>query len=178
MTLLHMIVLASLAAPYTAAAVVLVGNVRFYQNLTVTGALSKGSGTFAIDHPLDPQNRLLYHSFVESPDVKNMYDGVARLDEKGELTIELPSYFEALNTGFRYQLFPHYEPMPDLHVKSEVSGNRFTIAGGAPGGEITWQVTGIRHDPYIIANPVVNEVEKSDKTEVDAGECLHEPSCL
>jgi hypothetical protein len=31
---------------------------------SVLGALSKGSGTFVIDHPLDPKNKLLYHSFV------------------------------------------------------------------------------------------------------------------
>jgi len=175
--LLRATVLALLLAPYSAAAVVLVGNVRFYQNLTITGALSKGSGTFVIDHPLDPQNKLLYHSFVESPDVKNIYDGVAVLDGNGEAAIVLPDYFEALNTSFRYQFFPHYEPMPNLHVKEKVSGNRFVIAGGSPGGEISWQVSGIRHDPYILANPVVNEVEKTDTTEVKRGECLYEPLC-
>ena len=73
-------------------------------SLSVTGALSKGSGTFKIDHPLDPTNKFLYHSFVESPDMKNIYDGVVVLDGSGEATIELPSYFEALNKDFRYQL--------------------------------------------------------------------------
>ena len=173
----YILIAGALLIPYTVAAVVLVGNVRFYQNLTVTGALSKGSGTFVIDHPLDPKNKLLYHSFVESPDVKNLYDGVATLDENGEAIIELPDYFEALNKEFRYQFFPHYEPMPDLYVKQEVSGNRFVIAGGSPGGEISWQVTGVRHDPYILANPVINEVEKTDSTEVKKGECLFEPLC-
>lgn len=146
-------------------------------NISILGAVSKGSGTFVIDHPLDPENKLLYHSFVESPDVKNLYDGVATLDDDGEATVELPEYFEALNTGFRYQFFPHFEPMPDLYVKQGVIGNRFVIAGGKPGGEISWQVTGIRHDPYILANPVVNEVEKSTSTEAKRGECLHEPLC-
>jgi hypothetical protein len=37
-------------------------------NLTVNGTLAKGSGSFVIDHPLDPANKYLYHSFVESPE--------------------------------------------------------------------------------------------------------------
>jgi len=158
-------------------AVVLTGGVDFRGTLAVTGALSKGSGTFLIDHPLKPFTHLLYHSFVESPDVKNLYDGVVTLDEKGEATIALPNYFEALNKDFRYQFFPHYEAMPDLYIREEVKDNRFSIAGGKPNGEISWQVTGTRHDPYIVANPIVNEVWKSAETEVDRGECLHEPLC-
>ncbi|HEY3242950.1 MAG TPA: hypothetical protein VGM03_06310, partial [Phycisphaerae bacterium] len=44
----------------------------FSGNVNVTGTLSKGFGTFKIDHPLDPENKYLYHSFVESPDMKNI----------------------------------------------------------------------------------------------------------
>jgi hypothetical protein len=43
-------------------------------NLGVTGTVSKGGGSFKIDHPLDPENKYLSHSFVESPDMKNIYD--------------------------------------------------------------------------------------------------------
>jgi len=38
----------------------------FEGNVTCTGVLSKGSGTFHIDHPLDPENKDLIHGFVES----------------------------------------------------------------------------------------------------------------
>lgn len=155
----------------------IVGNVLFAKNLNIVGALSKGSGTFVIDHPLSPRTKLLYHSFVESPDVKNIYDGVVTLDQKGEARIVLPEYFEALNKDFRYQFFPHYEAMPDLYIKEEVANNSFVIAGGKPGGEISWQVSGNRHDPYILANPVINEVEKTDGTLVKKGECIFEPLC-
>ena len=148
------------------------GNVKFIGNLAITGTISKGSGTFVIDHPLDPANKLLYHSFVESPDVKNIYDGIAVLDEKGEATIKLPEYYEALNTDSRYQLKPLYQSMPLLYVKEEVKGNRFTISGGAPNGRVSWQVTGIRHDPYIKANPITVEVEKDDTTVVKRGEFI------
>ena len=141
-------------------------------NLVVTGNISKTSSTFAIDYPLDPKNKILYHSFVESPDVKNIYDGVATLDQNGEATIELPDYFEALNKDYRYQFFPYKEAMPNLYIKQEVTDNHFTIAGGAPGGTISWQVTGIRHDPYILAHPIVPVVEKGPNALVDKGEYI------
>lgn len=129
-------------------------------SLSVTGALSKGSGTFKIDHPLDPTNKFLYHSFVESPDMKNIYDGVVTLDGSGEASVELPSYFEALNKDFRYQL-TCVGGFAQVYIAEEVSGNRFRIAGGKPGLKVSWQVTGIRKDPYAEKNRVQVEVEKT-----------------
>ncbi len=144
---------------------------------SIVGTLSKGSGTFVIDHPLDPRNKLLYHSFVESPDVKNMYDGIATLDGSGEVTIELPSYFLALNKDFRYLATPLGAPAPNLYLKREVrkrilgifGAPAFTLAGGSPGQNISWQVTGIRHDPFIEANPIEVEVEKGPDALVEKG---------
>jgi len=144
---------------------------------SVSGSLSKGSGTFVIDDPLEPRTKLLYHSFVESPDVKNLYDGIATLDKNGEAVIKLPDYFEALNRDFRYQFFPLYEAMPNLYLKVEEKGNQFVIAGGVPGGTISWQITGNRHDAYILANPVIPEVMKSPTTPVPQGTCLYPPLC-
>ena len=60
-----------------------------------------------IDHPLDPANKYLYHSFVESPDMKNIYDGVITTDANGDATVVMPDYFEALNKDFRYQTHGH-----------------------------------------------------------------------
>jgi hypothetical protein len=70
----------------------------------ISGPLDKPGGSFKIDHPLDPANKYLSHSFVESPDMKNVYDGVVVLDNKGEAVIDLPDWFAALNKDFRYQL--------------------------------------------------------------------------
>ncbi|MHB1086415.1 MAG: hypothetical protein ACYCZ0_01555 [Minisyncoccota bacterium] len=149
---------------------------------SVLGALSKGSGTFVIDHPLDPKNKLLYHSFVESPDVKNLYDGIAQLDENGEAVIELPEYFLALNKDFRYLGTPIGGPMPELYLSKEVHRKYLNllgaisirIAGGTPNGRVSWQVTGIRHDRFIEANPIVPEVEKGPDELVDKGEYVCE----
>jgi hypothetical protein len=123
------------------------GNLVVTGDLSVTGALSKGSGTFKIDHPLDPANKYLYHSFVESPDMKNVYDGVAVFNSGGEAVVELPQWFEALNSDFRYQLtcIGGFAP---VYIAAEIDNNSFKIAGGQPGMKISWQVTGIRRDAY------------------------------
>ena len=129
--------------------------------LRVTGGLSvTGSKSFLIDHPLDPENKYLYHSCVESPDMMNIYNGNVTLDGRGEATVELPAYFEALNQDFRYQLTALGAPGPNLYVAQQVQGHRFHIAGGAPGSRVSWQVTGIRHDPAARVQPVVPEVAK------------------
>jgi hypothetical protein len=147
-------------------------NVSEKGGFAVTGSISKGSGTFVIDHPLDPANKLLYHSFVESPDAKNMYDGIATLNGAGEATVRLPDYFDALNGEVRYQVKPIGESMPNLHIKEEEHDNTFVIGGGVPGGKVSWQVTGIRHDPFIEANPIIPEVEKGPDQLVDRGQYL------
>lgn len=126
----------------------------------VNGTLTKNAGAFMIDHPLDPANRWLMHSFVESPDMKNVYDGVATLDDNGVVVVTLPEWFEALNRDFRYQLTPIGAPAPRLFVAEEVRNNRFVIAGGAPGQRISWQVTGIRRDPYAEAHRIPVEALK------------------
>src|SRR5215212_4513121 len=89
-----------------------------------------GLKPFTIDHPLDPQNKYLVHTSVESSEMKNVYDGVAQLDKEGAAWVELPEWFEALNGDFRYQLTAVGGAAPNLHVAEEVSENRFKIAGG------------------------------------------------
>ncbi|MFC1629931.1 hypothetical protein ACFL06_00130 [Patescibacteria group bacterium] len=131
-----------------------------FGDLVITGNLSKGSGSFLIDHPLDPLNKVLRHSFVESPDMKNIYDGVIVLNESGEAIVQLPDYFEALNMEFRYQLTAIGEPAAGLYVKKEIQDNYFTIAGGVPRQKISWQVTGTRQDAYAKENPIIVEEEK------------------
>ena len=96
-------------------------------NVAVLGTLSKAAGTLLIDHPLDPTGMILRHSFVESPDMMNVYNGNAVLNATGETVVILPAYFEALNVDYRYQLTAIGSPA-QLYVKHEVAGNRFTIA--------------------------------------------------
>ena len=130
--------------------------------VSVSGTLTKPGGSFKIDHPLDPANKYLSHSFVESPDMKNVYDGVVTLDARGEATVSLPQWFEALNKDFRYQLTAIGAPGPSLYIAAEVSGNSFKIAGGAAGGKVSWQVTGIRHDAWANAHRIPVEEMKPE----------------
>jgi hypothetical protein len=136
------------------------GNVQVVGNLSVTGTVSKGAGSFKIDDPLDPANKYLSHSFVESPDMMNIYNGNVLLDSKGEAWVVLPEYFEALNQDFRYQLTAIGAPGPGLYVAQEIKDNHFQIAGGKPGAKVSWQVTGIRHDAYANAHRIPNEEDK------------------
>jgi hypothetical protein len=129
--------------------------------VAVMGTLTKGGGSFKIDHPLDPENKYLSHSFVESPDMKDIYDGVTRLDANGDATVTLPGWFEALNQDFRYQLTSVGKPSPGLYVAEEIHNHQFKVSGGAPGAKVSWQVTGIRHDAFADAHRIVVEENKS-----------------
>jgi hypothetical protein len=168
------------------------GNVKIEGNVEITGTLNKDGGRFKIDHPLDPANKYLSHSFVESPDMKNVYDGVVVLDDKGEAEIELPDWFGALNKDFRYQLTAIGAPGPNLYIAEEISSDgvttttsyyysnsnssnnsnknknnnsssRFKVAGGISGMKVSWQVTGIRKDPWANANRIRVEEDKPAK---------------
>jgi hypothetical protein len=139
-------------------------------NLDVIGTLSKGGGSFKIDHPLDPANKFLYHSFVESPDMKNVYDGVVTLDSKGEATVTLPDWFEALNRDFRYQLTAIGSSAPDLYIRAKVKANAFSIGGGKAGQEVCWLLTGIRQDAWADAHRIPVE---EDKPAAERGLYLH-----
>ncbi|UCC43532.1 MAG: hypothetical protein JSU65_10355, partial [Candidatus Zixiibacteriota bacterium] len=134
----------------------------FFGSVNVTGALYKGGGSFRIDHPLDPENKYLQHSFVESPDMMNVYNGNVDLDANGEAVIVMPDYFEELNRDFRYQLTAIGAPGPNLYVAEKISGNSFRIAGGEPFMEVSWQVTGVRKDAWAEANRIQVEVDKPD----------------
>lgn len=131
----------------------------FAGDLHVNGTVSKLAGSFKIDHPLDPENKYLSHSFVESPDMMNIYNGIVILDKAGTATVKLPDYFEALNQDFRYQL-TCIGRSAGVYVADEIRSNSFRIAGGKPGLKVSWQVTGIRHDAYANKHRIVVEEEK------------------
>lgn len=148
----------------------------FNGNVAISGNLSKGGGTFKIDHPLDPANKYLYHSFVESPDMMNIYNGNATTDSDGYATITMPEYFNALNSDFRYQLTVIDEDdNDDMFIWAKVvrrmsDKNTFTIRTSRGHVDVSWQVTGVRHDAWANANRVVPEVAKEA---ANKGKYLH-----
>jgi hypothetical protein len=131
----------------------------FSGKVSVTGTLSKGAGSFKIDDPIDPENKYLYHSFVESPDMMNIYNGNVVTDGKGFATITLPPYFEALNKDFRYQLTV-VGTFAQAIIKEKVKDNHFVIQTNQPNVEVSWQVTGIRQDGFANAHRIPEEIEK------------------
>jgi hypothetical protein len=141
----------------------------FQGKVHVNGTLSKNAGSFKIDHPLDPANKYLSHSFVESPDMMNIYSGNVTTDKNGDALINLPAYFEALNRDFRYQLTVMGQ-FAQAIVASEIKDNRFTIKTDKPNVKVSWHVAGIRQDPYAKAYPI--RVEE-DKPIAELGHYLH-----
>lgn len=144
-----------------------------------TGRLgASGSKSFRIDHPDDPANRYLFHYSSESPEVINFYRGAVTLDRDGRALVPLPSYFAKVNEKPSYQLTAVGAPMPMLHVAEKISEQAlaagaasgpgddpvvcfFRIAGGAPGGEVSWRVEARRNDPWIRANGAPIELQKT-----------------
>ena len=127
----------------------------------VAGSLSKQAGGFLIDHVLDAANKYLSHSFVESPEMLNVYSGNATTDARGDATIVLPDYFEALNRDYRYQLTVVGQ-FAQAIVAEEIHGGQFRIRTDKPNVKVSWQVTGIRQDAYAKAHPLIVEVDKPD----------------
>jgi hypothetical protein len=141
----------------------------FNGNVEVGGMLSKAGGTFKIDHPLDPENKYLYHSFVESPDMMNIYNGNITTDASGFATVTMPGYFDALNKDFRYQLTA-IGTFAQAIVAEEMNGNTFRIQTSQPNVKVSWQVTGVREDAYANAHRVQAEVDKEAENK---GKYLH-----
>jgi hypothetical protein len=138
-------------------------------SLIVGGTLTKGGGTFKIDHPVDPENKYLSHSFVESPDMMNVYNGNIITGEDGSAVVTLPDYYAALNRDPRYQLTV-IGSFAAAQIAQEISDNSFTIKTSEPNVKVSWQVTGIRKDAFALAHPVIVEEEKAV---ADRGHYLH-----
>jgi hypothetical protein len=115
-----------------------------------------------IDHPLEPANRNLNHSFVESPEMLNVYSGTATTNGQGHAIVRLPAYVEALNRDFRYQLTVIGDDFDCAIVSREVLENHFAIRTDRPNVKVSWQGTGVRRDDYANAHRIVVEEDKTE----------------
>jgi hypothetical protein len=132
------------------------GDVEVQGNFNVTGG---GSKNFKIDHPLDPENKYLYHAAIESSEVLNVYSGNITTDGNGDAVVTLPDWFEAINKDFRYQLTV-VGTFAQAIVGTKIKDNRFTVKTNAANVEVSWQVTGIRSDAAILKHPFKVEQDK------------------
>jgi len=138
-------------------------------NLNVDGTFTADTKKFKIDHPLDPANKYLEHASVESSEMMNIYTGNVTTDTQGEATVQLPEWFEALNTDFRYQLTVIGQ-FAQAIVSHEIQDHEFQIRTNLPNVKVSWQVTGVRQDAYAKAHPM--QVEQ-DKPEAERGFYRH-----
>jgi hypothetical protein len=131
----------------------------FGGDVLVSGTLSATTKYFKIDYPLDPANKYLLHASVESSEMMNIYTGNVTTDGQGHATVQLPEWFEVLNTDFRYQLTVIGQ-FAQAIIARKVENNQFEIQTSASNVEVSWQVTGVRQDPYAKGHPLVVEQEK------------------
>jgi len=124
--------------------------------VSVTGAFSKGSGSFKIDHPLDAKKDThhLVHSFIEGPQADLIYRGKVDLVD-GSATVNLDTVatmsagtFVSLNTNV--QCFTSNESGWTA-VKGSVAGNVLTITAQASCTDtVSWMVVGERCDKHML----------------------------
>jgi hypothetical protein len=148
-------------------------------NVSVVGALSKGSGSFKISHPLPEKTdtHYLYHSFIEGPQADLIYRGHVQLvngtasvniDEAARMT---EGTFEALCTNVC--CFTSNES-DWTAVRGSVSGNILTIEAQdqTSTADICWMVVGERKDQHMLDTNWTDEngrvITERLKSEVDA----------
>lgn len=132
--------------------------------VAVTGALSKGSGSFLIDHPLDPDNKSLGHGFVEAPRYDLIYRGRAKLvagaaavsiDEASNMT---PGTWAALCKNA--QVFvSNNEGWTAVRGSMDESTGLLSIEAqdAACADTVDWLVVAERDDPYVYGDPFTDE---------------------
>jgi hypothetical protein len=145
----------------------------FDGDVHVAGSLSKTSGSFLIDHPLDPENKLLRHNFVESPENLLIYRGMIRLGGNGRATIEMPEYFASLANEDDASVHLTAEGLPFLTGYLWSADHTSFTAFGEPHREISWSVMAERDDPSMrrLARPV-EETKGPDNKYCDRGKLL------
>ena len=125
-------------------------------NLAVTGSVSKGSGSFRIDHPLTSltETHHLVHSFIEGPQADLIYRGKVTL-VNGLSTVNIDTVSSMTDGTFvilcrDVQCFTTNES-DWTPVKGSVSGNILTIEAqdNTSTANISWMVIGERQDKHI-----------------------------
>jgi hypothetical protein len=142
----------------------------FSGNVHVSGSVNKAACSFLIDHPLDPENKWLRHTCMESPEPLVVYRGRARLDGGGQSVVEMPKYFVALTKEDQASI--HLTPVgrPFMTGAEWNPGFRSLTVYGEAGREVFWEVLAERDDPVIhqLAQPV-----EEDKVPEERGYYLH-----
>jgi len=131
------------------------------------GDLSKESGSFKIDHPLESKSdtHYLVHSFIEGPQADLIYRGKVTL-VNGGATINIDTHSNMTEGTFvvlcrDIQSFTTNETGWTA-VRSNVSGNILTIEAqdSSCTDTISWMVVGERQDPAIYSSVMTDDEGK------------------
>ncbi|MCD4697903.1 MAG: hypothetical protein K8S16_16885 [Bacteroidales bacterium] len=146
---------------------------EFEGDVHINGTLTGSNKQFVIDHPSDPYNKILRHNCIESPEMMNIYKGRAKL-VNGEVVIELPNYFDALNHPENREInLTSVNGWSPLYLDGEIANNQFfvkTTEQGNPNQEFSWVVYAVRNDKWAQDNPLVVEEEKGVNNRFVKGE--------
>jgi hypothetical protein len=164
-----------------------VGNVSIFPasdppragDLAISGNLSKASGTFEIDHPLDPANKDLRHAFAESPRFLLIYDGEATL-AAGQAVVDIDQSSGMSNGTFaaltrKARVFLQNKDGFTRVKHSPIVNGQFTIIAEDSNCEdtVAWSVQCERQDVYIRKTPISDDdgnlIVETDKPEPDLG---------
>ena len=145
-----------ISAPATNYGYGVYGQGSFYGVFSNGDQGATGTKTFLIDHPSDPANKFLRHYSIESDEILNMYRGTETFNAEGKAIVQLPDYYDVVNTNPSYQLTPIGAAM-NLYIEREIEQGVFVIAGGVANKKVSWIITAERNDPYIKQNPHLKE---------------------
>jgi len=128
----------------------------------VVGAISKTSGDFKIDHPLDSENKYLFHGFIEGAKYDLLYRGFTTLTN-GTATVNIDTASNMSNGTFAAltqnpDYFLQNKTGWDA-VKGAISGNTLTITcqNNNSTDTISWLVVAERADDHIKTRNVTDE---------------------
>jgi len=140
------------------------GDVTMAEDLSVTGALSKGSGSFKIDHPLPAKTDThhLIHSFIEGPRCDLIYRGTVTLVD-GTAQVDLDDA-AGMTSGTWVLLCRDEQCFTSnetgwQHVRGTVSGSTLTIdcEEAICTDTVSWMVVASRKDQHIMETDWTDE---------------------
>jgi len=153
----------------------------FEDDVMIWGTLYGGKGVFRtsesiINHPIDPENKILRHNCIESNERTNIYKGRAKL-QNGKLIIDLPDYFDALNHPENREInLTSINGWSPLYLDGKITNNQFVVKTTEQGNqnqEFSWVVYAVRNDQWAKDNPLMVEEEKGVNNRFEKGELIY-----
>jgi len=154
---------------------------EFEDDVRIWGTLYGGKGVFRtseniIDHPLDPENKILRHSCIGSSEMMNIYKGRAKLKD-GIVIIKLPAYFDALNHQEQCEInLTPVNGWSPLYLDGEIANNQFVVKTTEQGDltqEFSWVIYAVRNDKWAQDHPLVVEDEKGKNNRFEKGKLIY-----